>query len=749
MEEKKKFVLSEQEIREGVVSLIGEKDLVKYKTWLVESYMPNHPEFDLHSHDDRESLAKVLADEAIKWSVGREEYASLDDLALRDALRTESWAMAMFEMHVMDKLPFEERWGVYNKPCVCMAPYQDWGDGIKGCVLVLHWNSETPQVFLVDDDDRKKGTDYALSNSFLPYETRLHYNYVDECNRLNDGWALTGKEDYKKYKIILLAGSLESALLDDVSCALINTNQMQQGHRTMFNCGRFLDKLRKDASEQKLASDIAELRRMTGEVEDWRHGIIMKVLEQLKATDCMEKAAKDGLTNALNYWTNWLKNQGVVQLALIGQRMTAEIESDGDDFNWWEWLELYVNDKESIKLLDYTKYSIRQVIAFASYAKYLLIHPSFDSSIRLETLTTEERIGLFKMYMDGSIEAALKELKEKNDPLASALPTRDDATKLAIERIESRAKYIPKWLPEDVRPMYADYERAFRKFYAPMKPKEKDIWGDFTELLQNSTVPERPALVAYDMRKAMRYTMEMAEKWEKEAKEMTKMAMDRWWKKIPEDLREKAIAQKETDVYKSLETSGFLEEYAVDLTPGFIEEMIPCAESQAEVDQMLREEQTACAMADLYDGDLHILNDQKLEKHIYVYQNRLTEEQIFAFYDYMYEMEYLDKLKNVDNECDAAEQVVYDFISTEIYSYDAAIEKVKQVFGKSTAKAKKIRELYSLQNMKYVDINKYANDEKRAEVINQFVGKDQFTADDFVRARKPQKSQKSAVKKKE
>lgn len=739
MEEKKKFVLSEQEIREGIVPFIGEKDWSMQRVWLVYSYIPNHPEFDLHSHDDREALAKAFADEVIKLSAGKEEYAGLDDFTLREKLQTENWAMAIFGAYIDEKLSNEEKWGVYNKSCVCIAPYQDWGDGIKGCVLVRDWNTDNPMVFLVDNDVRTTGHERVFRNTFYPYETRIHYHYVEDCEQVNDGYALATREDYAKYHIVLLAGSLESCLIDDVACYGINMNEARQGNYFVFNVNRFQKRLANAMEKRKMTSGINELLEMEN-ADDWRQQIVMEVLKQRGASEYTANLIQEGKRLAMEYLEPRL-GRTAMEMACTGKRLIEGWLQKPEDYCWWDRLENMTEISGDLSEIVSNGCSIKEVLAFAAYAKHLKDTLNIEDEIKLASLSLEERMDIFDNYLTALRHIAMRDLIRENDPLRTSLPDGHEAKAVAISRAKIYLQKEPEWLPEEVRSLYADYERAFRKYCEPEEPKKDPT----IDSLQSKTDSESPALVRYDMRKAMRYTMGMAEKWEKEAKETTKMAMDRWWKKIPEDLREKAIAQKLVDIKRALEASEFLKEYALELSAEEIDNIAICSESQEEADHLV----WLSFLDDLYDGELHILNDEKLERHIYVFQNRLTEEQIFAFYDYEYEMDYLDKLKNVDNECDAAEQVVYDFISTEIYSYDAAIEKVKQVFGKSTAKAKKIRELYSLQNMKYVDINKYANDEKRAEVINQFVGKDQFTADDFVRARKPQKSQKSAVKKKE
>lgn len=478
MEEKKKFVLNEQEIREGIVPLIGEKDLGKYKTWLVESYMPNHPDFDLHSHDDRETLAKALADEAIKWSEGKEEYAGMDDLTLRDALRTESWAMAMFDAYIDEKLSYEEKWGVYNQSCVCIAPYQDWGDGIKGCVLVRDWNTDNPMAFLVDNDVRTTGHERVFRNTFYPYETRIYYHYAEVCEQENDGYALATKEDYAKYHIVSLAGILANCLIDDVACYGINMNEARQGNRTVFSVNRFQKRLAKDREKRKMASDIQELLEMEN-VGDWRQQIVMKVLKQRGASEYVQKSIIAGKEFVLEYLKGLL-NKDCLDKAWIGKRLIADRQKNPEEYCWWESLEDIKEPSGNYMEKLAQGCSIKSVLAYAAYVNYLVCNLSFESRIGLGELIMDDRLNIFENYITALKNIALRDLTNENNPRRISLPSHAEAKSLAIRRANEYLEKEPEWIPIQDNALYDTYVGAFFEYCKPKKNVEKieENWAE-------------------------------------------------------------------------------------------------------------------------------------------------------------------------------------------------------------------------------------------------------------------------------
>lgn len=683
--ENSKFTFSYSEVRDGIERLLGSRDKGEYKKWVNRVFMPAHPEFDLNSHDDREDLIHavtqiaLMAAAAMMLSLEEQDpnatymglhYADFQTLSKADQksrLNIEIWEQIVFEMFIMQKLPFPEQYGVYLKSCQRVAPYTDFGNGIKGCVLMLSWNSSEPQLYLIDNDDRQPGTAYETYTSFLPYEVRLHYNYVEDCKNLNDGIALTSIEDYHKYHIVMLCGARQSELIDDMLCTLINKSQ---NNRHLYDDNRFLLHFQDNLLKGHAAQDMLELAFILDNKDEWRQQIISKVLDAFKATQIQYNTFQRELDKALTHYANILKNKGYSGQILIGERMLKEIQSNPGDFLWWEWLENYENDHESIKLVDYTPYSIKDVIAFIAYTKHLYMHPTVTGDLQFEQVTVDERVSAFELYLKGMEAAALKHLQQQDDPLRSHRPTQSEAHNLAISWIEKSFNTFPSYLPDDLKDTYLQYEEAFK---SNIGYKRHDPLDDLMEFLENR--PKTPVAVPYDMVKAMAFADEKYQHYVNEVEPLVKKSLDRWWSKIPTHLHETALEKKTEELSNTLMRSGFFNHYDVEITQGFIEEMIPLADSQNEANQMMMQELFGCAMEDLFDG-IDILNEQKLERHLYTNQNRLTDDQIMAFYIYQTSTLFLTSIKEETNETVACPWFTPNATSKDKQEFDKQLKEL-------------------------------------------------------------------------
>lgn len=656
--ENSKFTFNYSEVRDGIEKLIGIKDKIEYKKWINHIFMPAHPEFNLQNHDDREELIHALCqiglssiEERLRYhnvinkespshNIKSEDFLVMSYAQKLSVLCLDNWGKAIFEMFIAQKLPFPEQYSIYNKPCTRLASYTDFGNGIKGCVLMLDWNTSSPQLFLIDNDDRQKGTVYETYNSFLPYEVRLHYNYVDECNRLNNGLALMSVEDYQKYHIVMLCGVRQSELIDDVVCSLFN----KQGPQYNFETNRFYDHLHDNLRNNHAAKDVQELSDILENRDEWRQQIISKVMNQYCVTQMLYNTFQKELSLCLTHYATLLKNQGYANHILIGEEMFKQIESKKNGFVWYEWFEEYINDTERIKPMDYTLYSIQEIIAFMAYTKYLYTNPSIDSSLHFEQVSVDERVSAFELYLKGMEDAALKHLQQQDNPLRSHRPTQSEAHDLAISWIEKKFEESPSFLTDDLKSTYQQYEEAFKSNIG--WKRQDSFFDDLMELLENR--PKAPDAVPYDMVKAMAFVEEKYQHYTKEIEPLIMKSLERWWSKIPTNLRETALIKKNEEIQNTLMYSGFFDYYAVDITPGFMEEIVPLADSQSEVERMIKEEQFACSMEDIFDG-INILNEQKLERHLYTNQNRLSEEQIMGFYIYQTSCLFLTSIKNDNN----------------------------------------------------------------------------------------------------
>lgn len=165
----------------------------------------------------------------------------------------------------------------------------------------------------------------------------------------------------------------------------------------------------------------------------------------------------------------------------------------------------------------------------------------------------------------------------------------------------------------------------------------------FDEEIWEEPKNEEPTDVPYNMNKAIDYFSEKENRFNSEIMPRLKESTGRWWKRIPNEKREDAINNRLEEYEKELKVSCFLQYYMADLTPGFIEEILPCADNGEQAQRMLEDEQFACDMYDLHDG-IDVLNYEKVERYIWVNQKRLSDSQIFAFLTYVEMKEYLPTL---------------------------------------------------------------------------------------------------------
>ena len=203
--------------------------------------------------------------------------------------------------------------------------------------------------------------------------------------------------------------------------------------------------------------------------------------------------------------------------------------------------------------------------------------------------------------------------------------------------------------------IYEDYQSICIECFGPYSDKERQaiaaMWAlceafhnvvELWDMMQEEPeepdpfdvpAPSLPEQVPYDMHKAMSYFAEKEKLYREQHLPVIKDRLQRWWGRIPEERREEAIKGKQQAYESDFRKSGFLDYYCAEITPGFIEEMIPLADDGYMAQRMLDDEQYACDMDDLYDG-MDILNIEKLEKYIWENQKRLSDEQIFSFLTY-------------------------------------------------------------------------------------------------------------------
>lgn len=347
-------------------------------------------------------------------------------------------------------------------PVLCIAPYREWDNGVSGCVLVFNWDGGHPYFFLVDNDQRIADfTSNDRTQSFTPEEEQWFETFFEENGSLAACPQFTTPEDYHKYHFILLDNGLLADLLADCICTYLTV--------TYKICYRIL---KSDRLEQHLAdllsqnnlSDTVDFLQKALSADDWRLSILKSAMSVFHYDLLIHNSIQDTIDQCISHIGERLSSSGIAMLALVGEQLSIHMEQHPDDACWYRFVEGYLNDYSSIKLLHCTKYSIRQVIAFASLAKHYAVHPSIETSFTLEPLIPQERIAIFKMYFQNISEEEFKLLNEQDDPLCYKLPTREDAQISACYKMLDRCQFVPFWLPKDVQTTYENYEWAFRNY---------------------------------------------------------------------------------------------------------------------------------------------------------------------------------------------------------------------------------------------------------------------------------------------
>lgn len=78
------------------------------------------------------------------------------------------------------------------------------------------------------------------------------------------------------------------------------------------------------------------------------------------------------------------------------------------------------------------------------------------------------------------------------------------------------------------------------------------------------------------------------------------------------------------------------------------------------------------------------------------------------------------------------------FISTSIYTFAQAEEKIYYEFFTAKSKVDAIRRIYSLQTLQILNMDGLKNDEERAKILNKYQNRFVFLEDDFKAARRSQ-----------
>lgn len=145
---------------------------------------------------------------------------------------------------------------------------------------------------------------------------------------------------------------------------------------------------------------------------------------------------------------------------------------------------------------------------------------------------------------------------------------------------------------------------------------------------------DTPALVPYEMDKAMDYYAEKEREFNENKLPIIKARLERWWKRIPKSKWEEAIKNKLGDYYNALMKSDFCKYSEAEPERSYIMDMASYADDGYQAQRIVDQEVFACAIADFYQNDVDVLDVDKMEHYLWINQKRLTDEQIFAFFTY-------------------------------------------------------------------------------------------------------------------
>ena len=362
--------------------------------------------------------------------------------------------------------------------CIFLTPYYKFKDGTQGCIIVIDWQSANPAVFLFNSLDRQPQNQNVNKQFLLPFEYQMLMHYIKEGEQ--EKYFLTGdklKEAYSTFGVARLCGNFISAHIADLIGENINA-QRPQHH---FDTSR---------TKEMLAG--AHLRYTNRDLEDelllhmdsvcqWERSLIAQALPVIARGYNHDEWLKSILKTIRTAFVGTFENI-TVQLAVdFGHRLAAAYAAD-NKVMWWRELEKSVSMQHQNEFR-YIDFGIQEIIAFYGLSKYIGKEQPMDELIlNVEKVPLEKRIDIFKDYKDHVEKECLEELRKADNPLLSAMPTKQDAQKEAKERMQKNLGKIQDWLPEQYRFDYSQYEQAFCQFagigdFEAIKEKKKNPYA--------------------------------------------------------------------------------------------------------------------------------------------------------------------------------------------------------------------------------------------------------------------------------
>lgn len=363
-------------------------------------------------------------------------------------------------------------------PCIMLAPYIEYKDGTQGSILVVNWKTTNPAVFLFNCSARKLQDINSGKQFLLPLEYQKLERYIKEGEQ--EKYYLTGdklKEAYSKFGVARLCGNFISAHIADMVAENINAQQKQ--HR--FDTSRTKEMLA-GAHLQYTNCDLEdELLLHMGSVCKWERSILTQALPLIARGYNHDEWLKSILKTIRTAFVGTFENITVPLAVDFGHRLAAAYAKD-DTVMWWRELEKSVSMQHQNEFR-YVDFGIQEIIAFYGLSKYIGAEQPMDELVlNVEKVPLEKRIDIFKDYKEHVEKECLEDLRKADNPLLSAMPTKQDAQKEAKERMQKNLGKTPNWLPEQYRFDYSQYEQAFCQFagigdFEPTKEKKKSPYA--------------------------------------------------------------------------------------------------------------------------------------------------------------------------------------------------------------------------------------------------------------------------------
>lgn len=367
-----------------------------------------------------------------------------------------------------------------NKPvsCILLTPYFKFEDGTQGCILVIDWQAANPAVFLFNSLDRQPQNPNARKQFLFPFEYQMLAHYIKEGEQ--EKYYLTGdklKEAYSTFGVARLCGNFMSAHIADMIGENINAHGTQR-HMDTSRIKEMLAGAHLRYTNRNLEDEL--LLHMDSACQ-WERSLIAQALPVIARGYNHDEWLKSILKTIRTAFVGTFENITVPLAVDFGHRLAAAYAKD-DTVMWWRELEKSVSMQYQHEFR-YVDFGIQELIAFYGLSKYIGAEQPMDELVlNVEKVPLEKRIDIFKDYKEQVEKECLEDLRKADNPLLSAMPTKQDAQKEAKERMQKNLGKTPNWLPEQCRFDYSQYEQAFCQFagigdFEPTKEKKKNPYA--------------------------------------------------------------------------------------------------------------------------------------------------------------------------------------------------------------------------------------------------------------------------------